>query len=204
MRSRAAAANAFLCCAAVLKSGSEITIDGVSLNNARTGFLRTLERMGVDVRVTHQGHEGKEPYGSITVSTPGLLRGCEVPAQHIASLVDEIPVLALVAAHARGVTVFRRVEELRVKETDRLQATMDGLSQLGIDAWVEGSDLCIEGDPTLEVPEGLVFNSYGDHRLAMTWALVGLTGNEPVRVLGFESVDVSYPNFLIDLQRLGS
>ena len=195
---------AFLVCGALLKPGSSVTVENVSLNPARIGFVRTLERMGADIFIRHEGQEGKEPNGAIHVDYTPLLRGCEVPPQHIASIIDEIPVLSLVAAHARGVTVFREVSELRVKETDRLAAIIDGLAQLGVDAWVEGDDLFVEGDPNLKVPEGLVFDSRGDHRFAMTWALVGLCGSVPVGVRNFDSVAVSYPGFLSDMQRLGA
>ena len=115
---------------------------------------------------------------------------------------DEVPVLSLVAAHAHGITVFRNVAELRAKESDRLEAIVKGLALLGVDAWTEGDDLFIEGQPGLQVPEGLVFDSRSDHRLAMTWALVGLTGEVPVDVTDFGSVDVSYPDFLEDIEKL--
>ena len=108
--------------------------------------------MGADVELRHEGAEGKEPYGSIAVRFAEGLRGCEVLADKIASMVDEIPVLALVAAHARGVTVFREVGELRVKETDRLAAVVEGLALLGVDAWEDGNDLYVEGQPGLAVP----------------------------------------------------
>ena len=195
---------AFLACAALLAPGSRVAIEGVSLNPARIGFVRTLERMGADVSTAHEGQDGKEPFGSIEVAYTERLRGCEVPAQHIASLVDEIPVLALVAAHAHGVTVFREVGELRVKETNRLAAVVEGLARLGVNAWVEGDDLCVEGDPGLVVPDGLALDSLGDHRLAMTWALLGLTGSKPVAVERFESVAVSYPRFLDDVRGLAA
>mgnify|MGYP003370883028 FL=1 len=195
---------AFLLCAAVLIPGSAIQVEGVSLNPARIGFLRTLEQMGVDASRRSIGHAGKEPYGIISARHCPDLRGCELPADKIASLVDEVPVLSLVAAHAHGVTVFRGIDELRVKETDRALAIIDGLAKLGIDAWVEGSDLFIEGNPNLRTPEGLVFDSGRDHRLAMTWALAGLTGTAPVSVRHFESVAVSYPGFLADIERLAS
>ena len=155
---------AFVAAAALLKSGSSITIQNVSLNPARIGFVRTLERMGADIRESYGGHEGKAPRGPLTVNYTPVLRGCEIPSQHIASVIDEIPVLALVAAHARGITVFHEVGELRVKESDRLQAIIDGLALLGVDAWEEGDDLFVEGNPQLQVPEGLVFESHGDHR----------------------------------------
>ena len=195
---------AFIACAAVLKPGSAVQIENVSLNTARTGYLMTLERMGADVATRRTGSAGKEPYGVISACYSGRLHGCEIPGHKIASLVDEVPVLSLVAAHAHGLTVFRNVEELRAKESDRLDAIVSGLAQLGVDAWTESDDLFIEGQPGLEVPEGLVFDSRGDHRLAMTWSLVALTGNTPVAVSNFESVEVSYPNFLDDLEGLAS
>ena len=194
---------AFLVCGALLKEGSDLVVENVSLNSARIGFVRTLERMGVDIDIEQCGQEGKEPNGRISVKYTRGLRGCEVPAQHIASIVDEIPVLSLVAAHARGVTVFREVGELRVKETDRLAAIIEGLDKLGVNAWEEGNCLFVEGDPDLEVPEGVVFDSGGDHRLAMTWALAGLCGSVPVTVKNFDSVAISYPGFLSDMKRLG-
>ena len=193
---------AFLVCAAVMCPGSTIQVENVSLNTARIGFTRTLERMGAEVSVSRTGAAGKEPYGIIEACYTPHLRGCEVPAEKIAGIIDEIPVLALVAAHAHGVTVFRQVNELRVKETDRLAAIIDGLAKLGVDAWCEGDDLYIEGQPDLAVPEGLQFDSLGDHRLTMTWSLVGLTGKVPVSIKNFEAVGVSYPGFLTDIERL--
>jgi len=193
---------AYLACAAVLKEGSDITIENVSLNTARIGFVRTLERMGADVRVRHQGSAGKEPFGTIEACYNGVLHGCEIPAEKIATIVDEVPVLSLVAAFAKGMTVFREVGELRVKETDRLAAVLEGLGLLGVDAWIDRDDLYIEGQPGLKVPQGVVFDSKNDHRLAMTWALVGLAGAVPVRVTNFDSVKISYPHFLSDIERL--
>lgn len=194
---------AFLACAAALVPGSAIQIEDVSLNPARIGFLRTLEQMGVDASRRSVGSAGKELSGIISVQYCDKLHGCEVPAEKIASLVDEVPVLSLVAAHARGITVFRGVEELRVKETDRIAAIIEGLGLLGVNAWMDGSDLYIEGNPDLEIPEGLVFDSRGDHRLAMTWALAGLTGSgASVQVRDFQSVSVSYPGFMEDIRAL--
>ncbi len=193
---------AFIVCAAAIKPGSDVQVEGVSLNEARIGFVRTLERMGAEVSIRHTGTAGKEPYGVITVSYTPHLHGCEIPADKIAGIVDEIPVLALVAAHARGLTVFREVGELRVKETDRLAATIEGLAKLGVDAWADGNDLYIEGEPDLSVPSQIMFDSKGDHRLAMTWALVGLCGNEPISITDFEAIKISYPQFLTDIERL--
>lgn len=193
---------AFMACAAALRPDSAIDIENVSLNEARIGFARVLERMGADIALKPTGSAGEEPCGTISVSYVEHLRSCEVVGREIASLVDEIPVLALVAAHAEGTTVFHEVGELRVKETDRLAAILEGLSKLGVRAWAEGDDLHIEGKPGLVVPEGLVFDSLGDHRLAMTWSLVGFTGAHPVSIHDFEAVRVSYPGFRADIERL--
>lgn len=193
---------AFMACAAALRPDSAIDIENVSLNEARIGFARVLERMGADITLKPTGGAGEEPCGTISVSYVEHLRSCEVVGREIASLVDEIPVLALVAAHAEGTTVFHEVGELRVKETDRLAAILEGLSKLGVRAWAEGDDLHIEGKPGLVAPEGLVFDSLGDHRLAMTWSLVGFTGAHPVSIRDFEAVRVSYPGFRADIERL--
>ncbi len=193
---------AFMACAAALRPDSAIDIENVSLNEARIGFARVLERMGADITLKPTGSAGEEPCGTISVSYVEHLRSCEVVGREIASLIDEIPVLALVAAHAEGTTVFHEVGELRVKETDRLAAILEGLSKLGVRAWSEGDDLHIEGKPGLVVPEGLVFDSLGDHRLAMTWSLVGFTGAHPVSIRDFEAVRVSYPGFRADIERL--
>lgn len=193
---------AFMACAAALRPDSAIDIENVSLNEARIGFARVLERMGADITLKPTGSAGEEPCGTVSVSYVEHLRSCEVAGREIASLVDEIPVLALVAAHAEGTTVFHEVGELRVKETDRLAAILEGLSKLGVRAWAEGDDLHIEGKPGLVAPEGLVFDSLGDHRLAMTWSLVGFTGAHPVSIRDFEAVRVSYPGFRADIERL--
>lgn len=117
-------------------------------------------------------------------------------------MIDEIPVLALVAAHAHGRTVFRQVSELTKKESNRLDAIIEGLGLLGVDAWCENDDLFIDGQPNLIVPQGLTFDSRKDHRLAMTWSLVGLCGNTPVNIVDFDSVKVSFPKFLESFERL--
>lgn len=193
---------AFLACAAALMPGSRVQIEQVSINPGRIGFVQMLENMGAEISVLGTGSSGKERFGTISVLYNDHLTGTEVPARRIATLVDEIPVLALVAARAHGVTVFRDASELRVKESDRLAAILDGLAQLGVNAWHEGDDLFIEGNPDLEVPAGLTFDSRGDHRLAMTWAVLGMTAGVPVTVKGFDAVAVSFPAFLTQFERL--
>jgi 3-phosphoshikimate 1-carboxyvinyltransferase len=176
-------------------------VTDVALNPTRTGFLSVLDRMGALVATTPGRASGAEPVGVITAAFGGDLRGVLVTAEEVPSLVDEIPVLAVVAAHAVGVTRFEGVGELRVKESDRLEAVRAGLSALGAtvrcgEDWIE-----VEGPARLH---GASLPSLGDHRLAMAWAVAGLTADGPVSIDGWEAVAVSYPRFADDLTALGA
>lgn len=193
---------AFLACAAALVPGSSVRIEGVSLNPGRTGFARVLASMGAAVEQSRFDDGEGEPAGAVRVSYAGPLHACEVPACSIATLIDEIPVLALVAAQARGTTVFRGVAELRVKESDRIAGIVDGLALLGVRAWSEGDDLYVEGRAAAASPSAVVLDARGDHRFAMTWAVAGMTGMAPVAVRGLGSVSVSYPGFFEDMRAL--
>ena len=195
---------AFLLCAAVLTPHSAIQVYDVSLNPARIGFLRTLEYMGVNASRKSVGYAGREMYGILSAEYTPDLHGCEIPAEKIATVIDEIPVLSLVASRARGLTVFRGIHELRVKETDRVSGIIEGLTALGISAWVENDDLYIEGDPDAHIDGPVVLNAHGDHRLAMTWALVGLCGDVAVTVTDADCIAVSYPGFISDLEKLSA
>lgn len=193
---------AFLACAAALVPGSSVRIEGVSLNPGRTGFLQVLADMGAAVEQFRFDDGEGEPAGFASVSYAGSLRACEVPACSIATLIDEVPVLALVAARARGTTVFHGVAELRVKESDRIAGIIDGLARLGVRAWSEGDDLYVEGRDGAVSPNAVVLDSRGDHRFAMTWAVAGMTGMAPVAVRGLGSISVSYPGFFGDIRAL--
>ncbi len=193
--------SAFPVCAAVLAPGSNLTITNISLNAARVGYIDVLRSLGVQIESTQTAMAAGEPSGDVHVRYTPRLRGCVVESKAIAGMVDEIPVLSLVAARATGETVFRGAGELRVKETDRFQAIIDGLAILGVKAWGEGDDLHIEGNPALTFDVPLTFDSLGDHRLAMTWALVGMTGTAPVTIIDYECVGISYPTFQNDMER---
>lgn len=190
---------AFMVVAALLVEGSEVTLPRVSLNPTRTGFLRVLERMGAAIEYHDLSDAGAEPVGTIGASHTPALTATTVTSQEVPALVDEVPVLALAAARAHGTTRFEGVGELRVKESDRLQAVFEGLRALGVtvrcgDDWLE-----VDGPAALQ---GATLDSLGDHRLAMTWALAGLVAAQPVAVQRFEAVDVSYPRFAQDLASL--
>lgn len=192
---------AFIVAAGILVPGSHLTVTGVGLNPTRIAFLDVLERMDADVRVQPSASAGAEPVGTIHVGYSGSLRSTVVHAEEVPALVDEVPVLALLATQAEGPTRFEGAGELRVKESDRLAAVIEGLTALGASAHAEGDTLIVEGSADLK---GVTLASRGDHRLAMTWALAGLVSAFPVTVTGFEAVDVSYPRFAADLVALGA
>lgn len=192
---------AFVAVAAALVPGSEVTIEQVALNPTRTGAFDVLERMGADIAYENRHEEGAEPVGDVRVrSVPGL-HGVRVAGGQIPSLIDEIPVLALAAAAARGETVFESAGELRVKESDRFQATIDFLAALGIRSWADGDDLhVIGGAPQARGP--LALATHHDHRLAMTYYLAGLAFGFSAELDDAACVSVSWPSFYEDIAAL--
>ncbi|MDR3687219.1 MAG: 3-phosphoshikimate 1-carboxyvinyltransferase [Coriobacteriia bacterium] len=190
---------AFLTVAALLVPGSKVVLPGVSLNETRTGFLRVLERMGADLEVVPWPETGAERVGEVVAKHTPVLRPTVVTAAEIPAVIDEIPILALAAAAAAGETRFEGVGELRVKESDRLAAIVDGLTALGASARAEGDTLVVSGPTTFM---GAHLDSLGDHRLAMTWAVAGLVASQPVDIDRFDAVAVSYPRFAADLEQL--
>jgi len=190
---------AFLVGAALLVPGSRVSVTGVALNPTRIGFLHVLERMGADLSIEPGVSLGAEPVGTIHVRYTPELRSTVVPASEVPALVDEVPLLALLASQASGTTRFEQVGELRVKESDRLGAVLEALAALGVTARAEGDDLLVQGPSRLR---GAALDSRSDHRLAMVWTLAGLAAEGPVTVRGFEAIDVSYPGFARDLEEL--
>ncbi|MGH7613631.1 MAG: 3-phosphoshikimate 1-carboxyvinyltransferase, partial [Gemmatimonadales bacterium] len=191
---------AFLVAAAVLAEAGELLIESVGVNPTRTGFLAVLERMGAHVERLNLGAEGGEPVADLLVR-PAELIGTEVVAAEIPSLVDEVPVLAVLASQARGETVFREVGELRVKESNRLELVAANLRALGGEAEARGNDLFVRG--ASRPPRGRV-ETAGDHRLAMAFGVLGTLPGAEVRLSERASVAVSYPGFFRALHRIGS
>ncbi len=179
--------------AASLLAGSELMLHGVGLNPTRTGFLDVLARMGARVTVVHRRRVGAEPVGDLDVR-PSELVAASVPPAEIPLLVDELPLLALVAGMARGTTSVRGAGELRVKETDRLQAVVDALRPLGLHIEAREDGFRIRGVPT-RPRGGSVVDARGDHRIVMLGAVAGLVSREGVQIEGDEAVAVSFPGF---------
>ena len=202
-----ASSAAFLCCAATLCKSSKIVINNVGLNPGRIEFINIMQKFGANIIVEHLGKKSCEDYGNIFVQHSSNLHATSVEAHLIASIIDEIPMLSLIAACASGTSVFYGVQELKHKESDRLQAIVEGLASLNVNAFVEDNNLFIQGNPLLRQTsksgvEIKDFDCKSDHRLACVWALVGLCNLCPTKVYNFSSIDVSYPNFLDDIERL--
>jgi 3-phosphoshikimate 1-carboxyvinyltransferase len=183
---------AFFLVAASFIPESRVTANNLLLSKTRTAFLRVLDRMGAKVSLTMSG-DTPEPTGDVTVQYDGPLNGTEILADEVPALIDEIPILALAAAHARGQTVFHKVGELRVKETDRLMGIRHQLGALGGRISVVGDDLIVEGPTSFIIPEQL--DSGSDHRLAMTLALALKSTRASIPIAGRKSINISYPAF---------
>jgi 3-phosphoshikimate 1-carboxyvinyltransferase len=179
--------------AAALLSGSELRVHGVNLNPTRTGLLDVLERMGARVTVFNRHTVGGEPAGDVQMRQAELV-ATEVGAGEVPLLIDELPLLALAATHARGTTRVSGAEELRAKEADRISHVVDGLRALGARITERPDGFDVTGVP--HRLRGGRLNAYGDHRLAMLGAVAGLASQEGVDVEGADAVAISFPGFL--------
>lgn len=193
---------AFLVAAALIVPGSHLTIEGVGLNETRCGFYATLAEMGAGMAIENRRIEGGEPVGDLVVSHKPLV-GVDVPWERAPSMIDEYPVLAIVAAHAEGTTRMRGLKELRVKESDRVDGTAALLSVNGAKVEVEGDDMIVHGTGRRIQGGGLV-ETHMDHRIAMAALVLGLATDEPVTVDDAGFIDTSFPGFVALMNRVGA
>jgi 3-phosphoshikimate 1-carboxyvinyltransferase len=189
---------------------AQLRVEGVGINPSRTGVLEVLESMGATIRIENIREDAGEPVADIVVES-SLLEATEIAGKMIPRVIDELPVLALAACFARGTTVIRDAQELRVKESDRIRATVQGLRSLG--AHISSS---FQGTPTTDDAEqrdGMVIEgtrhlrggacqSFGDHRIAMTMGAAGLLATGETLIDGAEAASVSYPSFWPHLRTL--
>lgn len=195
-----ASSAAFLVAAAVLAEGGELVVEHVGVNPTRTGFLVVLERMGAHVERVNLRDEGGEPVADL-IARPAALRATEVTAAEVPTLVDEVPVLAVLASRVPrgGETLFREVGELRVKESNRLELIAANLRAVGVEAEARGNDLHVRG--SAQPPRGSI-DTARDHRIAMAFAVLGTVPGADVRLSERASVTISYPRFFADLRRI--
>lgn len=193
---------AFPVVAALLTPGSEVVVEGITLNPHRAGLYTTLMEMGGDIEVMNQREEGGEPVADLRVRS-SRLKGIEVPPARAASMIDEYPVLAVAAAFAEGTTKMLGIHELRVKESDRIAATASGLRANGIKVHESEDGMTVEGRGG-EVGGGGHVTTHMDHRIAMSFLVMGLAAQKPVTVDDAAMIATSFPDFAGLMRGLGA
>ena len=189
---------AYFIAAGLLVPGSEILMKNVGINPTRDGLLRVCKDMGADITMLNVNMDG-EPTADLLVRTSSL-HGTTVSGEIIPTLIDEIPMIAVMAAFAEGTTIIKDAKELKVKESDRILVMAENLSRMGADITPTDDGMIIHGGKPLH---GAVIDSYLDHRVAMSFAIAGLLCDGPLSIKGGDCVKISYPEFYEDLYRLG-
>ena len=193
---------AFPIVAALIAPGSDVTIEGVMMNPLRTGLLTTLIEMGAEIDVLDQRLEGGENVADLRVRASAL-KGVDVPAARAPSMIDEYPVLAVAAAFAQGETRMNGLHELRVKESDRLAAVAAGLAAAGVEHAIEGDDLIVRGGDGAVRGGGLV-ETHLDHRIAMSFLVMGLASDKAMTIDDSSMIATSFPAFQALMEKLGA
>lgn len=189
---------AYFIVAGLITPNSCITIKNVGINPTRDGIIRVCQMMGADIEVSE--HEGRteEPTADITVRT-STLKGCTIGGEIIPTLIDELPVIAILACFADGTTIIKDAEELKVKESNRIDVVVNNLRAMGADVQATDDGMIINGGKELH---GAVIDSRLDHRIAMSFAVAAMNSDGETEILGSECVDISYPAFYRDMERL--
>ena len=194
---------AFPLVAALIVPGSQIELPNIMLNPRRTGLVETLLEMGGRIEIANRRLSGGEEIGDLIVRHSEL-KGIEVPAERAPSMIDEYPILAVAAAFARGRTAMRGLEELRVKESDRLEAVARGLTLNGVPHRIEGDDLLVDGLGQDGVPGGGTVPTHMDHRIAMSFLTMGMASQNPVTVDDVSMIATSFPEYEGLMRGLGA
>ncbi|MDD6071368.1 MAG: 3-phosphoshikimate 1-carboxyvinyltransferase, partial [Clostridiales bacterium] len=184
--------------AGLITPNSEITIKNVGINPTRDGIITVCQNMGANITLSNIKDDVGEPVADITASTSSL-HGCTIEGEIIPKLIDEIPIIAVMAAFAEGTTIIKDAAELKVKESNRIDVMVESLSAMGVD--IEGTDdgMIIRGGRPLH---GAAIDSKLDHRIAMSFAIAGGNAEGDTEILGADVVNISYPSFYQDLQNL--
>jgi len=195
---------AFPVCAALITEGSDVLVPNIGLNPTRSGLFTTLREMGADLEYENERIEGGEPVADLRARFSPNMRGIEVPSERAASMIDEYPILSVVAANAQGDTVMRGVKELRVKESDRIDAMATGLRANGVTV-EDGADWWIvSGCGAQAVPGGATCASHLDHRIAMSFLILGMASKNPVSIDDGSPIATSFPIFESLMAALGA
>jgi 3-phosphoshikimate 1-carboxyvinyltransferase len=193
---------AFVVVAAAITPGSEILVKSVGMNPTRAGLFLTLQEMGADLTIENKRVEGGEPVADIR-SRHSNLKGIEVPPERATSMIDEYPILSVAASFAEGRTTMCGVHELRVKETDRIAAMAVGLRDAGVVVDEEQDMMRVHGRGADGVIGGVTARAQLDHRIAMSFAVMGMASQQPIRVDDSNPINTSFPTFLRKMNKLG-
>ena len=195
---------AFPVCAALITEGSDVVIPNIGLNPTRAGLFTTLREMGADLSYENPREEGGEPVADLRARYSPAMQGIEVPPERAASMIDEYPILSVVAAFAKGTTAMRGVKELRVKESDRIEAMASGLRANGVEV-EDGPDWWIvHGKGMGQVPGGSRCDTHLDHRIAMSFLILGMASQAPVSIDDGSPIATSFPIFETLMASLGA
>jgi 3-phosphoshikimate 1-carboxyvinyltransferase len=194
---------AFALVAALIVPGSRIELPNIMLNPRRAGLIETLLAMGAKIEIANRRTSGGEEIGDLVVRHSEL-KGIEVPHERAPSMIDEYPILAVAASFATGTTAMRGLEELRVKESDRLEAVARGLKLNGVPYTIAGDDLLVEGRGQDGVPGGGTVSTHMDHRIAMSFLTMGLASQNPVSVDDVTMIATSFPEYEGLMRDLGA
>ena len=193
---------AFVIVAALITQGSDVTLPAIGMNPQRTGLITTLIEMGGDITLSGHRIEGGEEVADIRVRS-SKLRGINVPPARAASMIDEYPILSVAASMAQGTTMMTGVAELRVKETDRIAVMAAGLKACGVDV-TEGEDfMSVTGGETPPMGDAVI-NSQHDHRIGMSFLVLGMVSQAPIQVDDVETINTSFPAFADKMNAIGA
>jgi 3-phosphoshikimate 1-carboxyvinyltransferase len=195
---------AFPVCAALIVEGSDIFVPGVSQNLTRNGLYITLAEMGAEIAFQNPREEGGEPVADLRVRFSDKMQGIEVPPERAPSMIDEYPILSVVAAFATGKTVMRGVKELRVKESDRIDAMARGLEACGVTIEEDEDTLIVHGLGAGGMPGGATCATHLDHRIAMSFLVAGMAAKKPISVDDASPIVTSFPIFESLMNGLGA
>tara|TARA_Y100001958_G_scaffold160017_1_gene165244 strand:+ start:3491 stop:4834 length:1344 start_codon:yes stop_codon:yes gene_type:complete len=194
---------AFIIIAAIIIPGSDIIVKNVGVNYFRKGVLEALEKMGAKISIENKfTNNFNEPVADISAKY-SKIKGITLDSTYSSRLIDEYPILAIAAAVASGKSVFKGLSELRHKESDRFNGIIDGLKASGIKVEAKNDDIIIYGNLS-RIKGGITINCQYDHRIAMSFLVLGAVAEKPIKVIGCNSISTSYPNFISELNSMGT
>ncbi len=189
-------AAAFMAVAAMLYPDSDVTLPNVCMNKTRTGLYKILKKMGANIKFENEDDLNGEPVADIHIQYSGALKACNVPFSYVPSMIDEYPILSMLASMSQGTMRMKGLAELRVKESNRLDKIVNGLSLCGVQALIDGDDLIIHGTGGTSPIGGAMIDTGMDHRIAMSFLILGGITQKPITIDNADAIATSFPDFV--------